>query len=85
MNNKSNKDDIIISYGNDLKIIQSEMKVIAKMLDLPFITIEVYNGSGEKHSLTVCNDLKNPLIEFLTNYYVDKKDKLCTNLINKIN
>jgi hypothetical protein len=63
-------------FANELKNADREITTIKRLDELPMASLNIYNGSGEKCDLQICDGLKKPLMEFLLNHFKEEKQKI---------
>lgn len=66
----------IIQFANQLSNNNKHIETVKRIKDLPFASLNIYNGSGEKVELTISKDLKPYLHDFLMTHFEEEKQKL---------
>ena len=79
---KKSKD--IQFFANELSNADRDIAASKRLLELPMATLNIYNGSNEKVDIQIWQGLKKPLAEFLQNYFESEKQKIYTQISDKL-
>lgn len=63
-------------FGNALSNIDRDINLTKNLKKLPMAHLAMYNGSNGKEELQIWESLKEPLHDFLLEYYAKQKEKI---------
>jgi len=70
---KKSKD--VVFYGNEVANANRDIESVEKIFSLSLISINGKNGSGITEEISVWHDLREPLKNFLIEFYNNQKEK----------
>jgi len=70
---KNDKSKDIVFLSNELESINRNIEVVNMLSEFPMASLNLWNGSGKQLDLQIWKGLKEPLKEFLINYYENEK------------
>ena len=70
------KSEKIQHFSNQLKNIEKDIDRLSRIKKLPFASLNLYNGSGDKSEILISDDLKDVLHGFVLAYFELEKEKV---------